>query len=232
MSEPPHLLPPSASSAEVAQSQAQARLADLPPKCREMWSPDTCPASHLPWLAWAFSVDEWDTHWSDAQKRAVIRASFTVHKHKGTVAALRTALDALGYDIELLEWFQEAPPGPPYTFGLTADVTDRGIVPGLWAEIEAVALDAKNARSHLRYVRLRARVHGPFFVGGAVLSAERVEVQPYMLTELEARGPFFAGGAVIGYETITLYPRGQRVLALIDGAPLQLTDGALLRLMS
>ena len=226
------LLPPNAMPVELALSLSMARLADVPPKCREMWNPDTCPASHLPWLAWAVSVDEWNHAWSDAQKRAVIKASFKVHQHKGTVGALRAALSAIGYDIEMMEWFQESPPGEPYTFGLTAELDGRGIDAGLWDEIESVALAAKNARSHLRYVRLRSTVRGKFYVGGTTISAEIVSVEPYKLTELETRGPLFVGAAVITYETVEIFPRGPGVLALIDGAPLQLTDGAPLRLMN
>ena len=94
MSDIPHLLPPSASHMEVALSRAMARLANVPPFCRQMWDPATCPPSHLPWLAWAVSVDEWDSAWSDAQKRGVIEASYQVHRHKGTVGAVRRALAA------------------------------------------------------------------------------------------------------------------------------------------
>ena len=232
MSEPAHLLPPSATHAEVAQARAMARLADIAPKCREMWSPTTCPASHLPWLAWAFSVDEWDTTWSDAQKRAVIRAAFGIHQHKGTVAALRTALDTMGYDIELLEWYQESPPAIPYTFGITAELPDRPITPGLWAEIKATALAAKNARSHLRYVRLRRTLSGKVYVGGTTLFRKVLDILPWYPTPVEPSGKVYVGAACTTFRTIDIYPRGPNVLGLIDGAPLQLTDGAPLRLLS
>lgn len=99
------MLPPNASAQEQALQDTIARLGAVPTPIRGMWDPNTCPEHHLPWLAWAFSVDEWNPDWTAAQKRAVIRASFNVHKHKGTVGALRTALNALGYDIELLEWY-------------------------------------------------------------------------------------------------------------------------------
>lgn len=234
MSDPAHLLPPNATAGEVAQSRAAARLAALDPQSRQLWNPATCPASHLPWLAWALSVDEWDTAWSEAQKRAVIQASFQVHKHKGTVAAMRTALDALGYALELVEWFQESPPADPYTFALTATVEGSPIDTDLWAEIEAVALSAKNARSHLRAIRLRSGVRGACYIGGALMTAEIATVEPYHLTEITAQGTCHVGAAVIAYETITLYPStlpGVPVLALTDGAPLAFTDGAPLRLL-
>ena len=231
MSDIPHLLPPSASHLEVALSRAMARLANVPPFCRQMWDPATCPPSHLPWLAWAVSVDEWDSAWSDAQKRGVIEASYQVHRHKGTVGAVRRALAALGYNTELSEWFQWAPEGIPYTFGVTGEIGDEGLPPTMYDDIERVALATKNVRSHLAWIRLRATVRGKFYVGGTTIAAEIVSVEPYKLTQIESQGPLFVGAALITYETVEILPAGQPVLTLVDGAPLLLTDGAPLRLL-
>jgi len=225
------LLPPNASPEERGLALSIARLGDVPVRVREMWDPATCPASHLPWLAWAFSVDEWDSAWTDTQKRAVIEASYNVHLHKGTVGAVRSALAALGYDTEMSEWFQWSPEGEPYTFGVMGELDDRGLSVSMFDEIERTALATKNVRSHLAWIRLRATVRGAFYVGGTTLSAETVEVQPYSLTELESQGPVYVGAALIVYETVEILPLGLPVLALIDGEPLSLTDGAPLRLL-
>lgn len=231
MSEPANLLPPNATHPEVALSKAMARLADATPKCREMWDPATCPPAHLPWMAWAFSVDEWDSAWTDTQKRGVIEASYHVHLHKGTVGAVRTALAALGYDTTLSEWFQWVPQGIPYTFGVTGEIGDAGLPPTMYDDIERVALATKNVRSHLAWIRLRATVRGKFYVGGTILAAEIVEVEPYKLTEIESRGPLYVGAALIVYETVEILPRGKPMLALTDGEPLSLTDSAPIRLL-
>ena len=232
MSDIPHLLPPSATHAEVAISRATARLADVPPMCREMWNPATCPATHLPWLAWAFSVDEWDSGWTTTQKRAVINASYTVHRHKGTVGAVRRALAALGYDTELSEWFNWTPQGEPYTFGVMGEIGDSGLPPTMYDDIERVALATKNVRSHLAWIRLRATTRGKFYVGGTTISAEVVEIEPYSLTELQTQGPLYLGAALIVVETVEILPAGQPVLTLVDGAPLALADAAPLALMN
>ena len=227
-----HLLPPSATHAEVAVSRAMSRLADVEPQCRQMWDPATCPPSHLPWLAWAFSVDEWDSGWTTAQKRAVINASYTVHRHKGTVGAVRRALAALGYNTELSEWFQWLPQGEPYTFGVMGEIGDAGLPPTMYDDIERVALATKNVRSHLAWIRLRATVRGKFYVGGTTIAAEIVSVEPYKLTQIESQGPLFVGAALITYETVEIFPRGPLVLVLVDGAPLALADAAPLALMN
>ncbi len=56
---------------------------------RTLYNPDTCPVHLLPHLAWAWSVDRWDPEWPESVKRAAIKASFYIHKHKGTIGALR-----------------------------------------------------------------------------------------------------------------------------------------------
>jgi hypothetical protein len=103
VSAPVSLLPNNAAPLERALSQTSGRFA--PPRTvPTLWNAATCPAALLPWLAWALSVDEWDHGWSVEKKRAVVAASIAVHEQKGTPAAIRTALAALGQpDAELIE---------------------------------------------------------------------------------------------------------------------------------
>lgn len=99
-----HLLPQSASKQEQALSLATARVGAVPVPVAEVWDADKCPSHLLPWLAWAFSVDEWDDAWSDERKRSVIRVSAEVHRYKGTVYAIRAVLQGAGYgDARLTE---------------------------------------------------------------------------------------------------------------------------------
>lgn len=146
------LLPPNATAQEQALEDATARLADLPPSVRSMWNADTCPAALLPWMAWAFSVDEWDAGWTDAQKRGAIKASLSVHKHKGTVGAVKESMAALGFEAELVEWFQTTPAGTPYTFGVTINVDQTGFSQAQIAKLIRTILATKNLRSHLTSV--------------------------------------------------------------------------------
>lgn len=96
------LLPPNATPQERAIEAAVAR--ELPACIRCTWNPETCPAGLLPWLAWAFSVDEWDAGWSEDAKRASIRDAVAIHRRKGTVWAIRRVLSAAGYgDARLVE---------------------------------------------------------------------------------------------------------------------------------
>lgn len=101
------LLPPNATPLERRAAQALAwdvssRMpADLIPT---LWNPDTCPADLLHILAWAESVDTWDATWPEERKRAVIKESRAIHRQKGTPAAIRRVLSALGQpDAEIME---------------------------------------------------------------------------------------------------------------------------------
>ncbi|MBL4929325.1 phage tail protein I [Fuscibacter oryzae] len=90
------LLPSNATEAEVALDLATARIGEIPIVARTLWNPETCPTYLLPWLAWALGVDEWDSSWSEDAKRATIAASVDIHRHKGTVAAVKRAVAAAG----------------------------------------------------------------------------------------------------------------------------------------
>ncbi|MDO5606696.1 MAG: phage tail protein I [Paracoccus sp. (in: a-proteobacteria)] len=88
------LLPPNSTAAERAIEAATDRPVAVP--VADLWSPERCPSALLPWLAWALSIDNWDADWSDEVKREVIAASVEVHRHKGTVWAMRRALTVAG----------------------------------------------------------------------------------------------------------------------------------------
>ncbi|MCW9227834.1 phage tail protein I, partial [Klebsiella quasipneumoniae] len=64
------LLPPGASALERRLAQACSGISDLNVPLRDLWNPWKCPASFLPYLAWAFSVDSWDEEWNEGKRAA------------------------------------------------------------------------------------------------------------------------------------------------------------------
>lgn len=174
------LLPCSASPQERAISEAIARLSDVPVLVREQWNPDTCPAALLPWLAWAFSVDEWNSAWSDEQKRGAIKASFYVHQHKGTIGAVKRALSALGFESQIVEWFNDTPEGIPYTFRVAVTVDQYGAEQEQLLPILSVVDSVKNLRSHLASVGVEITSRAQFFVAAATLMGNEITVGPWL----------------------------------------------------
>lgn len=169
------LLPSSASPQERALALTVARVSDVPPAVRDVWNPDTCPSALLPWLAWAFSVDAWDTGWSDLQKRDTIKSAVAVQKHKGTIGAVRDAIAALGLDCQVQEWFAQIPAGAPYTFNLLLNATQTGADLPTLQNLQGVVETYKNLRSHLGSVALSVSTDaGPTIAAVASVGSEIV----------------------------------------------------------
>lgn len=171
------LLPSNASDQERAISEAIERAGAVPVVVREVWNPDTCPSAILPWLAWAFSLDEWNPNWSDEQKRGAIKAGIAVHQRKGTIGALRAALNGLGLNLKLTEWFQKAPMGNPYTLSVDI-VVEQEPIGGLedFNRIEAVVESTKNLRSHLDALNVKAITRGTEYFAAKCIMGETVNI--------------------------------------------------------
>lgn len=91
------LLPPNATSVERALESQSFRLDVMPVEIAKLWNPAACPTAFLPWLASGLSVDDWDVTWTEEAKRAYLAASIDIHRHKGTIGAVKRVLSVLGY---------------------------------------------------------------------------------------------------------------------------------------
>lgn len=131
----PSLLPVNAVEAELAIEAATARLADVPLPLRDLWVPGACPEVVLPWLAWALSVDEWYSTWPADRRREVVSESVSIHRRKGTRAAVVDAVAAAGLgDAKVIE------AGAPnaYDGSLTHDGTTTHASADHWAQYSVV----------------------------------------------------------------------------------------------
>ena len=143
------LLPYNASALERALEGATARIGDVPVPLRDLWSPQRCPLKILPWLAWALGVEEWTPEWPERVKRSIVADAIAVHREKGTVAALRRILAAVGAEYD----YTERPGGVAMTATLTiyngASIELAGLA-GITAAIDRV----KRASLHVTVVLL------------------------------------------------------------------------------
>ncbi len=88
-----------------------------------MANPDICDEKYLPFLAYTFGVDFWDENLSAENKRALIKQSLALHKHKGTIWAIEQVLFALDVKAVISEWFKYG--GEPYYFKIKIDIQQQ-----------------------------------------------------------------------------------------------------------
>lgn len=198
------LLPLSSTQLERAIEAALAETTEIP--LRALYNPDTCPAHLLPWLAWTWSVDRWDSGWTEAVKRSAIRSAFYVHAHKGTIGALRRVVEPLGYLIEVIEWWQTVPRGVPGTFALKVGVLDTGITEEMYLELERLVDDAKPVSRQLTGLAISLETQGALNIGVAVYEGDEINVYPPMQRDIDVTGYIGASGREHTIDTLDVYP--------------------------
>ena len=200
------MLPGNACDLERQAAQALAQIQRVPIPLRQLWNPNTCPTQLLPYLAWSLSVDRWDGNWSDATKRAAIRASFFIHSRKGTIGALRRVVEPLGYLIEIIEWWQTAPEGVPGTFALKVGVLETGITEEMYQELTFLIDDAKPRSRHLTGLAISLESTGNFHMFASVTDGDEIDVYPPVLLDIQVSGRFGAVGREHTIDTLDIYP--------------------------
>lgn len=161
----PQLLPRNARPVErgfdaIAETRLN-RLAAIAAGIRSLNDPATCPPAWLHVLAWSLGVETWRSDWSIETKRAVIAATPRIKRQKGTVGAVRRAVQAVAgvCRVQVLRWCDPGGSGAPLTGVVDIDVTG-GAPARLTREALATADGAKRASVHLS-LRLTARPQTP-----------------------------------------------------------------------
>jgi phage tail P2-like protein len=157
------LLPPNTSPIERAVDAATARLSDVPVPLRTLANPDTCTLALLPYLAWALSIDTWDSDWPEAVMRNRVRQAIDIQRRKGTASSVRDVVASFGGSLALREWWQMAPAGDPHTFAIVLAL--EGIVPPARkaAYVDAVIAEirrTKPVRSHFTFTQALSATGG------------------------------------------------------------------------
>jgi phage tail P2-like protein len=197
------LLPSNSTQLERALEAAFYEKTIVP--LRTLYNADTCPVHLLPHLAWAWSVDRWDYRWSEATKRAAIKASYYIHAHKGTIGALRRVVEPLGYLIEIIEWFNTVPEGVPGTFALKVGVLDTGITEEMYQELERLIDDAKPVTRHLTGLAISLESQGVLNVAVSVYEGDEIDVYPPVARDIEVSGNLGVVGREHSIDTLDVY---------------------------
>ncbi len=168
------LLPANSKPLEHALASLSAKFATIPVPFDVIWDVDKCPDVLLPFLAYAWSVDEWNDNWSAETQREVIRNSLWVHQRKGTLGAVKRALQAMGYDSTVIEWWQKSPKGRPGTFSIEVHPT-KGIITDTLNQIRAV-IDAVKRKSAHYDIFLGLTVEAPICAYAVAVVGVEIEI--------------------------------------------------------
>ncbi|WP_431080131.1 phage tail protein I [Pseudomonas thivervalensis] len=200
------LLPSNSTPLERQAAQALAQIQRVPIPLRTLYNPDLCPLPLLPYLAWAFSVDRWDSKWTEAAKRAAIRSAYYIHSRKGTIGSLRRVVEPLGYLIEIIEWWQTVPVGPRATFRLKVGVLDTGITEEMYQELTWLIDDAKPLTRHLTGLAISLETTGSVHIGACITEGDEIDIYPPTQRDIEVTGYIRQGGREHQIDTMDIYP--------------------------
>lgn len=168
------LLPPNASKHERDIEAVITPPLSFPN--RDIWNPDKCPEHLLPHLAWALSVDNWDSSWPVDRKRQVIKDSIYIHRKKGTREAIERITSAIRGDAtEVKEWFEDKERLQPGDFEVNYLSTSQPIDITDLQKLAPAINSAKNVRSHLTGINITSRVEAPEKL--ATLSRQGIEMR-------------------------------------------------------
>jgi len=197
------LLPPNATQLERAVEQVTQRMSDVDVPLRELWDPSRCPEHLLPWLAWAFSVDRWDSDWSIDQKRRAVALALYLHKRKGTPVAVQEAVNlAIGHG-EILEPWQFD--GRPHTFKIRSSAAFYSNQ--AYQQFINLVSAAKPVRSWLAAVQLQRETTSHLYLGTFTHTSARIGINIH-IDPAPAPATLHVAGVTHYSRTTLLLPAG------------------------
>jgi len=200
------ILPANLAELERDIDAALDRLGDIKVDTATLWNPWTCPPQVLPFLAWALSVDQWRSAWTETQKRRTVAQSLDLHRVKGTRRAVDKAVAGFGLDVKITEWFEADPPLPAGTFRIDIFSRDQSVTEKLAAELLRAVDNVKRKSQHLISLSLNFRSVATVTFGLGGVCGETIRVYPYQPKNIAATGLARLGVGVRMQETIRTYP--------------------------
>lgn len=152
-----------------------SRFQDLDTECLLIYLFDKVEETALAHLAEQFHItgqEGWINCKTVEEKRTLLKNSLNLHKYRGTKFALKRALNILGIESDVIEWFEYR--GNPYYFKISIDMENRAFD----SDFEKLVLDTifanKNVRSKLEtlIIHLLQIVNAKF--ASAVITSEEI----------------------------------------------------------
>ena len=110
---------------------------------------DELPEAVLDILAYDFKIDWYDYNYPIEAKRNLIKTNYYVHRHLGTIGAVKEAIRSIYPNSEVEEWFDYN--GQPFFFRVALN-SSAPIIPVSTADILKAVRIYKSTRSHLEAI--------------------------------------------------------------------------------
>lgn len=149
---------------------------------------DTLPEPIIKHLAWQWHVDSWDESLTLAQKVALLRLSYKLHRHKGTPYAVEAGVGITFDGCKVTEWNEYN--GRPFYFKLKINgrIKDENDFVRLDAQVAAT----KNERSIFEAFSLFRELKEPGKVGTILRINKKIEISPRIKADtIEDTGLYF-----------------------------------------
>lgn len=138
------------------------------------------PDSALLHLAYEYSLLDLGEGWSESltreQKIELIRSSISLHLKKGTRWAVEKALEIIGHNAELSEWFEYS--GEPFCFRVIVDSESSTLTSDELITLTNYVKAYKNARSRLDTIEVNSIVSSPIYIAAALYDVDTTIVWP------------------------------------------------------
>ncbi|QJI42060.1 phage tail protein I [Pseudomonas sp. ADAK2] len=203
----PSLLPANSSPLERALDLGFGKLLErITPPFPELMNPAETPLAFLPYLGADRGVSEWSSEAPEAEKRLTVELAWPTARQAGTRKALENAAKGLRLQPDVRAWYEQTPPGAPYSFSVRA-FSEQPYSEEIDARLDRRLADAKSERDTLK-VSVGLSAFGNHVIGAVTLCGELTTVYPIVIEGLEASGQFFLAAGLYTVETSTIYPQG------------------------
>jgi phage tail P2-like protein len=124
-----NLMPSNSTSLERDLSALSRTLESIPINIETLTSIPQCPKHLLPYLAQDVSLDTWyvsEQQLTTEALRTALALNADVHRTKGSVSSIINAINIIGFDYKLIEWWQESSQyKTPFHFEIRMNAQDK-----------------------------------------------------------------------------------------------------------
>lgn len=204
------LLPANASLLERAiESAFEELLVGIEAPFPELLDPQRTPVAFLPYLASDRGVSEWVSDAPEAEKRATIARAWPLKRQAGKGQALAYAVEALGFDVDLVPWHEQEPAAPPFALRIEAR-TDETVDETKTQRLVTRLGDAKAERDTLT-LRMLRESHQTLTIGSAIAQGTHLRLGPRPAVPAPATATPRTGQAYHVARTTTIHAREIRI---------------------